>query len=84
MKKSYINKVSKKQTIELEKRRQLKAELIREHGEVCMTCGSKPYFPPISLSHIISLARGGKTCKENCILECGPCHSKRHGLKEAK
>lgn len=70
MKKSYINKVSKKQADELARRRKLKRELISEYGEVCMTCGISPHFPPISLSHILPLSRGGKTCEGNCILEC--------------
>lgn len=74
MKKSYINRVSRKQSVELAKRRELKAALIRERGAVCMTCGARPYFPPISLSHIIPLSRGGKTCRENAILEDIVCH----------
>ena len=74
MKKSYINTVSKKQAIELTKRRVLKADLIRELGAVCMTCGARPYFPPIALSHIIALSRMGKTERGNVVLECNDCH----------
>jgi|SRR3990167_2342364 len=32
------------------------------------------YWRGISLSHIIPLSRGGKTCKGNCLLECYVCH----------
>ena len=39
MRRTLINPVSKKQSKELAERRQLKAELISEYGEVCMTCG---------------------------------------------
>ena len=74
MRKSYINKVSPKQAIELAKRSELKADLIRERGAVCMTCGVHPVFPPISLSHIIALSRGGKTERTNVVLECNACH----------
>ncbi len=74
MKRSSINPISKKQSLELEKRRELKAALIRERGAVCMTCGVRPVFPPISLSHIIPLSRGGKTDRSNAVLECNNCH----------
>ena len=84
MKRSYINKVSKKQAIELAKRRTLKAALIRERGAVCMTCGAYPTFPPISLSHIISLGRGGKTERKNCIIECNNCHRKYEKKPETR
>ena len=74
MKKSYLKPVSKKQVKEWERRRKLKAELIRELGAVCMTCGTYPTFPPISLSHIIALSRMGKTSRSNVVLECSKCH----------
>jgi len=77
-----MKRVSAKQKVELARRTKLKKELIAEYGEVCMTCGIHPSFPPIALSHIIPLGRGGKTSSENCILECYHCHSKRHGIKE--
>ena len=71
---STINKVSDKQKIERRKRTQLKAELLMEFGNKCMTCGKSPDWRGISLSHIIPLSRGGETSKKNCILECGPDH----------
>ena len=82
MKKSRINPISKKQKVEIAWRVKLKRELIEEHGEICMTCGYNPDWRGISLSHIIPLSRGGATTRENCILECYLCHSKRHGLRE--
>ena len=72
---STINKVSNKQDVEIQKRQQLKADLIKEFGEHCMTC--KDLYRDwrgISLSHIIPLSRGGKTTRANCILECYPDH----------
>ncbi len=76
---------------ELKRRRDLKAQLIEENGLICMSCGASEGWPPISLSHIIALSRGGKTTEENCLLECYPCHEKyekrpelREKLKELR
>jgi 5-methylcytosine-specific restriction endonuclease McrA len=70
-----LNKISKNQVIELDRRRKLKAELIFDFGEKCMTCGDKKRdWRGISLSHIIPLSRGGKTTRKNCLLECYICH----------
>jgi len=74
MKRSYINKVSDKQKVERRKRTQLKAELLMEFGNKCMTCGKSPDWCGISLSHIIPLSRGGKTELNNLLLECYPDH----------
>jgi 5-methylcytosine-specific restriction endonuclease McrA len=84
LKKSYIKPISKKQSVELARRRELKADLIRERGAICMTCGQRPSFPPISLSHIIPLSRGGKTDRNNCILEDESCHSKYEKKPETR
>ena len=61
---------------ELARRSKLKAELIAEFGNRCMTCGSTGDWRGISLSHIIPLSRGGQTTRENCPLECFTCHDK--------
>ena len=67
--------ISDKQGIEIQKRQELKAELIKEFGEHCMTCKDKNRdWRGISLSHIIPLSRGGETSRGNCILECYPDH----------
>ena len=72
---STINKVSDKQAIELVLRQELKAKLIKENGEHCMTCKDEHRdWRGISLSHIIPLSRGGKTELKNLLLECYPCH----------
>ena len=81
MKKSAFNKVSDKQKIELALRRKIKAQLIQEQLKTigyifCMTCCKRPDWRGISLSHIIPLGRGGKTTRENTILECYNCHTR--------
>ena len=62
---------------ELQRRRDLKAELIEEYGPNCMTCGfQNPWL--LDLVHKIALSAGGKTEKRNVLLECRKCHMKRH------
>jgi hypothetical protein len=75
LKKSPINKVSKKQSAELKLRSKLKAKLIAEFGEHCMTCHDvNRDFRGLSLSHVVPLSRGGLTVKSNCVVECYPDH----------
>ena len=77
MKQTPLKKVSKKQALELKRRASLKKELIELHGNICMTCNNgNRDWRGLSLSHIIPLSRGGKTTRENCLIECSPCHSK--------
>ncbi len=67
--------VSKKQAKELALRGALKKELLEECDHSCMTCNNlRLDFRGLSLSHIIPLGRGGKTTRENCLIECYPCH----------
>jgi len=83
MKRTELRKISSKQEDELYKRRILKACLIIESGDKCMTCGQSGGWLGLSLSHIIPLSRGGKTFKENCLVECSKCHMHRHNLRVA-
>lgn len=72
---STINKTSDKHGIEIQERQQLKADLIKEYGEHCMTCKDEHRdWRGISLSHIIPLSRCGKTVLSNLLLECYPDH----------
>ncbi|KKM80061.1 hypothetical protein LCGC14_1343630 [marine sediment metagenome] len=76
LKRSPIRKVSSKQAKELALRAKLKREYINETGGLCMTCGSTGDIRGLSLSHIIPLSRGGKTTRENTLLECYPDHTR--------
>ena len=76
MKRTRIKPISDKQGIEIKRRQELKAQLISEHGNECMTCKQAPDWRGISLSHIIPLSRGGKTSRENCLIECLVCHER--------
>ena len=77
MKHSKLHPISEKQKVELQRRHTLKAQLIAEYGERCMTCKDKNRdWRGITLSHIVPLSRGGKTTRANCLLECFTCHDK--------
>ena len=76
LKKTPLRQVSSKQKTELARRSKLKQEyMVRTEGH-CMTCGSTGDWRGLSLSHIVPLSRGGKTTRENTLLECYPCHEK--------
>ncbi|KKL92298.1 hypothetical protein LCGC14_1886070 [marine sediment metagenome] len=77
LRRSRIKPRSDKQKAEIAKRQELKAELIEEYGEHCMTCQDKDRdWRGLSLSHIIPLSRGGETSRKNCLTECYICHDK--------
>ena len=59
-------------------KKELLEEQVAERGYTyCQTCNNLNLdFRGLSLSHIIALSRGGKTTRENCLIECYPCHEK--------
>jgi len=83
MKRVGLNKISRKHAEEIKLRQSLKQQLIDEYGSICMNChGKYQDWRGVSLSHVIPLSRGGETSQSNCLLECYPCHSLRHGIVE--
>ncbi len=85
MKQTPLRPVSKKQAKELALRAALKRELLYEGDHTCMTCNNlRLDFRGLSLSHIIPLGRGGKTTRENCLIECYPCHEEYEKRPEAR
>ncbi len=64
---------------ELQRRKDLKAELIEKYGLKCMTCGLSGWgLWWLDLSHKVALSKGGKTEEDNVLLECRRCHQIRH------
>ena len=83
MKRSYINKVSDKQKVEIQKRKDLKAELMKTWNGICPDCNERPDFRGVCLIHKKSLAQGGQTDALNTYLGCFKCHNRKyHGIKE--
>jgi len=87
MKKTPLSKISKKQEVELARRRVLKYELFLKQAGRCARCnkylsyanGVSDNFP--HLSHKTPLSRGGKTTRDNCEDLCAECHSREHNLR---
>ena len=88
MRKSPINKVSKKQAKELYLRRRLKSLLLVEgpHDEagnpLCWhmdapkaECNGYPDWRGFGLVHLKYLSQCGKTEHKNCEIWCYPCHN---------
>ncbi len=82
MKKSYINKISKKKRAELPAERLIRAKLIDRCKGLCEKCGKPPDFRGLSPHERVFRSHGGKMSLENSVMLCGVCHSKEHGIKE--
>ena len=50
-----------------------KAELIRQYGSVCASCGSRGR---VEAAHVVPLEIGGPTLIKNLVLLCHTCHEK--------
>jgi 5-methylcytosine-specific restriction endonuclease McrA len=84
MKRTPINKISKKRKVEMGIEAELRAKLLEEHGNKCMQCGRVAPWPGLSLHHIIFKSRGGKSEIGNVENLCQSCHSMKHGIKEIR
>jgi 5-methylcytosine-specific restriction endonuclease McrA len=83
MKRTPLNKVSKKKLVEKKKEQKLTQELLELCKGLCMNCGSTPDFRGLSKHEIKFRSQGGDpTDRNNTILVCGKCHSKFHGITE--
>lgn len=49
------------------------AELVTAHGERCAHCGVTD--EPLAIDHIVPVARGGLSERDNCQLLCAPCNT---------
>ncbi len=90
LKRTPINKVSKKQAKELYLRRKLKKLLLAEgpHDEegnpLCWHCEKLPDGRGLAMHHEEYLSQMGATRRDNCILMCYNCHSELHGITEVE
>lgn len=44
---------------------------------VCYHCGQKFKPEELTMDHLIPIARGGKSTKNNCVPSCKPCNTKK-------
>lgn len=84
MKRSPLRKISKKKAQQNRIEAELRAKLLEEHSNLCQECGSQPDWRGLSKHELVFRSRGGSPIDpENCIMVCGRCHSKLHGIIEA-
>jgi 5-methylcytosine-specific restriction endonuclease McrA len=81
MKRTPLNKISKKKAAEKRIEAELRAKLLEEHGGVCQNCGKWPDVFGLSLHHKIFKSRGGQSTEENCHLICRICHERFHHIR---
>lgn len=49
----------------------------------CEDCGRRPDWRGLSKHEKLKRSQGGDPLDEaNCIMLCGPCHSRHHGIRE--
>ena len=82
MQRKLIRKISDKKRAQLKAEKELTARLIIKQNGRCADCGKGLGWR--SAKHEIkSRAQGGDpTDENNCVLLCGKCHSKAHGIRE--
>ena len=44
---------------------------------VCYHCGSKFSKELLTMDHLVPVARGGKSTKNNCVVSCNECNNKK-------
>lgn len=83
MRRSYINKISKKKVIQMREEVVLKQQLLIRCKGLCEICGNLPDWRGLSKHEIKSRAQGGDPLDpDNCLMTCGKCHSGEHHIKE--
>lgn len=48
----------------------------------CEECGQLPDWRGLQGHHIVKRSQGGEDTAENCLINCGRCHSGEHGVVE--
>jgi 5-methylcytosine-specific restriction enzyme A len=46
----------------------------------CYFCGKKVKFKDITMDHLLPLARGGRSTKDNIVPCCKPCNTKKKSM----
>lgn len=47
---------------------------------VCYYCGVKVAYKDVTMDHLVPLARGGRSSKENLVPACKSCNTKKQSL----
>lgn len=80
-----IRRVSKKRVAVLRQERKLVQELLKRCHGLCEECNKPPDFRGLRKHEIKMRSHGGDpTDPANCLMVCGRCHSKFHGIEECQ
>jgi 5-methylcytosine-specific restriction endonuclease McrA len=83
MKKSAIRAVSQKRQAQMKAEKELSKKMLDKCGGKCMKCGNLPDWRGLSKHEIIFRSQGGNPLDEsNCLILCGTCHNRVHGIFE--
>lgn len=75
--------VSRKRAKVLYKEKKLTNELMKRCGGLCEICGNLPDWRGLAKHERIKRSQGGDpTERNNCLMVCGKCHARCHGIKE--
>lgn len=84
MKRTRINPISDKRRQQILQEKALAYQLFGKQHGLCGECG-KSLDWRAAKHEIVFRSRGGSPIdEENCVLLCGVCHSKAHGIEEGK
>jgi len=78
-----MRQVSSKRAVVLREERKLAQKLLQRCHGFCEECHKLPDFRGLRKHEIKMRSQGGDpTDPENCLMVCGRCHSKFHGIEE--
>ncbi len=49
-------------------------------SKICYYCGNKVAFKNITMDHLVPLARGGRSTKDNLVPACKACNTKKQSM----
>jgi len=49
-------------------------------GGLCYYCGRKFPYKQLTMDHLVPLARGGRSTKDNLVPSCKECNTRKHSL----
>lgn len=78
-----MKKISNKMVKQKKQEKELILKLLERCHGLCEDCGRLPDFRGLSKHEKVFRSHGGDPlASDNCLMLCGVCHSKRHGINE--
>jgi 5-methylcytosine-specific restriction endonuclease McrA len=83
IKRTALRAVSQKRQAQMKAEKELSKKMLEKCGGKCMKCGKLPDWRGLSKHEIIFRSQGGNPLDEsNCLILCGKCHNRVHGILE--